>query len=92
MVRKKRDSVCLNHFIEAVKQVQLPGDNVVMERRWKDFGNRYGELDQVGLTIVEEILASYSNERLRTLVELVKNPQSHSLVIQEAKGLLRFLI
>ena len=63
-------------FIEAVKQVQLPGDNVVMERRWKDLGNRYGELDQVGLTIVDEILASYSNERLRTLVELVKNPQS----------------
>ena len=66
-------------FIEAVKKVQLPGDNVVMERRWKDFGNRYGELDQVGQTIVEEILASYPNERLKTLVELVKNP--HNLTV-----------
>ena len=73
-------------FIEAVKQVQLPGDNVVMERRWKDLGNRYGELDQVGLTIVEEILASYSNERLRTLVELVKNPQSAQSSHSRSKG------
>ncbi len=73
-------------FIEAVKQVQLPGDNVVMERRWKDLGNRYGELDHVGLTIVEEILASYSNERLRTLVELVKNPQSAQSSHSKSKG------
>ena len=63
-------------FIEAVKQVQLPGDNVVMERRWKDYGNRYGELEQVGVTIVEELLAAYPDERLNTLVDLVKNPQS----------------
>ena len=63
-------------FIEAVKEVQLPGDNVVMERRWKDYGNRYGELEQVGQTIVEELLASYSNERLKTLVSQVKNPQN----------------
>ena len=73
-------------FIEAVKQVQLPGDNVVMERRWKDLGNRYGELDQVGLTIVDEIVASYSNERLRTLVELVKNPQSAQSSHSRSKG------
>jgi hypothetical protein len=65
-------------FVEAVKQVQLPGDNVVMERRWKDFGNRYGEsgLEQVGETIVEELLAAYTNERLNRMVDLVKNPQS----------------
>lgn len=65
-------------FVEAVKQVQLPGDNVVMERRWKDFGNRYSErgLEQVGETIVEEVLAAYPNERLNTLIDLVKNPQS----------------
>ena len=73
-------------FIEAVKQVQLPGDNVVMERRWKDLGNRYGELDQVGLTIVDEIVASYSNERMRTLVELVKNPQSAQSSHSRSKG------
>lgn len=73
-------------FIEAVKQVQLPGDNVVMERRWKDLGNRYGELNQVGLTIVDEILASYSNERLKTLVELVMNPQSEQSSHPTSKG------
>ena len=43
-----------------------------MERRWKDFGIRYGELDEVGRTIVEEIIASYPNERLKNLVEQVK--------------------
>ncbi|MCQ6273974.1 conserved virulence factor C family protein [Bacillus sp. V3B] len=68
-------------FVEAVKQVQLPGDNVVMERRWKDYGNRYGEsgLEQVGDIIVEELLAAYPNERLNMIVEQVKNPESKKM-------------
>jgi hypothetical protein len=65
-------------FVEAVKQVQLPGDNVVMERSWKDYGNRYGEngLEQVGDIIVEELLAAYPNERLNIMIDQVKNPES----------------
>jgi hypothetical protein len=63
-------------FIAAVKSVQLPGDNVVVERKWKDFGIRYGEFMEVSETIMEELLAAYSNERLDMLVDLARNPDS----------------
>jgi hypothetical protein len=62
-------------FLEAIRKVQLPGDNVVLERRWKDLGNRYGELDRVGETVIEELLAVYPNERLNLLVDLAINPE-----------------
>jgi len=71
-----------NQFVESVKKVQLPGDNVVMERRWKDYGNRYGDVAAVGEIIVEEILAAYPNDRLQLLVEAAINPQGQ----QEKQG------
>ncbi|WP_338447940.1 conserved virulence factor C family protein [Niallia oryzisoli] len=63
-------------FVESVKKVQLPGDNYILGRKWQDFGNRYGEIDEVGKTVVEEILAAYPMDRLSTLVELAINPES----------------
>jgi len=63
-------------FVESVKKIQLPGDNYIKERIWKDFGNRYGNMDQVGETVVEEILAAYPIDRLHRLVEIAVNPES----------------
>ncbi|KAA9021681.1 conserved virulence factor C family protein [Niallia endozanthoxylica] len=63
-------------FVESVKKVQLPGDNYIKERIWKDFGNRYGDMDQVGETVVEEILAAYPIDRLHRLIEIAVNPES----------------
>ncbi|WP_079509472.1 conserved virulence factor C family protein [Mesobacillus jeotgali] len=61
-------------FVEKVKEVQTPDDNVVMVRRWKELGVRYGEFEQVGNDVVEELLAAYPPERLEELVKLAKNP------------------
>jgi hypothetical protein len=61
-------------FVEKVKEVQTPDDNVVMVRRWKELGVRYGEFEQVGNEVVEELLAAYPSERLEELVKLAKNP------------------
>lgn len=61
-------------FVTKVGEVQTPDDNVVMVRRWKELGVRYGEFDQVGNDVVEELLAAYPPERLEELVKLAENP------------------
>ncbi|WP_226676924.1 conserved virulence factor C family protein [Mesobacillus jeotgali] len=61
-------------FVTKVGEVQSPEDNVVMVRRWKELGVRYGDFDQVGNDVVEELLAAYPTERLDELVKLAKNP------------------
>ncbi|WP_100407268.1 conserved virulence factor C family protein [Bacillus solitudinis] len=55
-------------FTEAIAKSQKPSDNVVMERKWVDHGVRYGELDDVGKEVVDELSASYSADRLSNLV------------------------
>ena len=61
-------------FAESVAKVQKPEDNVVMMRRWKEYGVRYGDLNRIGQEVVEELLAAYPNERLNTIVENETNP------------------
>ncbi len=63
------------NFITAVSEAQDPADNVVMVRKWKEFGVRYGDFDQVGHDIVEELMAAYPEGRLQTLVHIAKSPE-----------------
>lgn len=62
-------------FLKALSMAQQPEDNVVMLRKWKELGTRYGEMDQLGPTIVEEIVAAYPEERLNRLVDIANNPE-----------------
>ncbi|MDT9024577.1 MULTISPECIES: conserved virulence factor C family protein [Rossellomorea] len=56
-------------FLEAIGQSQKDGDNVVLLRKWKDYGIRYGDLDEIGNNVTEELVAAYPSERLAALVE-----------------------
>lgn len=62
------------NFMEAMQKAQLPGDNYVILRKWKEQGVRYGELEQVGNEVVEEIIAAYPDERLNKIVAIAQNP------------------
>ncbi|MEK5391009.1 conserved virulence factor C family protein [Margalitia sp. FSL K6-0131] len=62
------------NFLEAMQKAQLPGDNYVFLRKWKEQGVRYGELEQVGNEVVEEIIAAYPDERLNKIVAIAQNP------------------
>lgn len=75
-------------FDEQEKRIGLPAlfteaameaagdDNIVFARKWEEQYPRYGDPDQVGQDIYEELLASYSAERLRELVARARNPQA----------------
>jgi hypothetical protein len=64
-------------YVKAVGEAQLEGDNVVLLRKWKDQGVRYGELDEIGQSVVEELIAAYPQERIDSLVKKAKNPESN---------------
>ncbi|WP_421379055.1 conserved virulence factor C family protein [Bacillus salacetis] len=61
-------------FVKAVGEAQMEGDNVVLLRKWKDQGARYGELDEIGQSVVEELMAAYPQDRIDSLVKKAVNP------------------
>lgn len=63
-----------DRFNEAMNQAQLEGDNYVLLRKWKDSGIRYGDLEEIGQQVAEEISAAYPEDRLKELVERAKKP------------------
>lgn len=44
-------------------------DDFILQRKWVDYGVRYGQLDEIGQSIVAEIEATYPAERLQELVQ-----------------------
>lgn len=57
-----------DRFKEAVLHAQQADENVVLDREWKEQGVRYGDLEDIGKEVVDEINAAYSDERLQKLV------------------------
>lgn len=57
-----------DYFLKAREQAQLPEDNYILLRKWQNQGVRYGEFDQIGHEVVEELIAAYPKVRLNELV------------------------
>lgn len=57
-----------DYFLAAREKAQLPEDNYILLRKWQNQGVRYGEFDQIGKDVVEELIAAYPKERLEMLV------------------------
>ena len=60
-------------FVNAMLETQLPQDNVVFLRKWETLGIRYGDLNEVMQSVVEEVYALYPEDVLHQLVEEAKN-------------------
>lgn len=58
------------HYVEAFNQVlgTSDDDDFILQRKWVDFGVRYGDKEEIGHSIVNEIEATYTAERLAELV------------------------
>ena len=61
-------------FGQAIEQAMGSSENMLMERKWKDEGLRYGELRDVGEAVVREISAVYDEAKLKELVERAYQP------------------
>ncbi|MGM0835036.1 MAG: conserved virulence factor C family protein [Bacillota bacterium] len=72
-------------FMKAVLTAQNNQDNVVLEREWKEHGIRYGDLEAVGNEIVEEIAATYSEERLQSMSEKSASGEKQSNIKQKQR-------
>lgn len=60
-------------YTKTIAEVQDDKGNYILQRKWKDHGVRYGEFDTVGKEVVEELIAAYPEERIKTLVEQAKS-------------------
>lgn len=65
-------------FLKAREQAQLPEDNYIFLRKWQDQGVRYGDFEQIGQEVVDELIAAYPKERIAALVNraLLQTPAS----------------
>ncbi|QTN00255.1 virulence factor [Sediminibacillus dalangtanensis] len=57
-------------FLDAAMEASSASPNMVMERKWVEQSPRYGPLEEIGETVVDEITASYDDGRLKKLVKL----------------------
>jgi len=67
-------------FGKAIERAMGASENMLMERKWKDEGLRYGELRDVGEALVREISAVYDEKKLKELVERAYHPNLHEKV------------
>jgi hypothetical protein len=60
-----------DRFTTAFKQLQFKvgDDNYILERKWVDFGVRYGDKTQVAEEVVKEVDALYPQARVEQIVE-----------------------
>ncbi|MCM3387156.1 conserved virulence factor C family protein [Ureibacillus chungkukjangi] len=58
-------------FVQAFQSIEVDkfDDNYLLERKWVDFGVRYGEKEDIANEIIEELNATYPEERVAQIVE-----------------------
>ncbi|AZB44870.1 virulence factor [Bacillus sp. FJAT-42376] len=62
-------------FQDILFSVQQHASNVVLNRVWKDHGVRYGDMDEIGNDMVEELSAAYKEERLKRIAQQMINKE-----------------
>lgn len=58
-------------FIKAFNSIQIDktDENYIFERKWADFGIRYGEKEEIAESVLKEIEATYPEERIARILE-----------------------
>lgn len=57
-------------FQEAIMKASAASETFIFERKWIEQDPRYGNSDEIGKEVVEELTATYDKERLNQLVEV----------------------
>lgn len=58
-------------FVQAFQKIEVDkfDENYLLERKWVDFGVRYGEKEEIAQEIIEEINATYPEDRVAQIIE-----------------------
>lgn len=65
-------------FMNATMEASVASENMLMERKWVEQSPRYGDVEEIGQEVVDEIEASYDSERIAKLVKLAKSDETAS--------------
>lgn len=73
-------------FVAAMQAVMDPTEeNYLLQRKWADYGVRYGEKEEIGQSVVEELEAAYPQERLDGMVEQNNNAEEAAPIARGRK-------
>lgn len=68
-------------------------DNFILERKWVDYGVRYGEKEEIAEAVRQEVVATYPAERLKLIVDaanadhVFEQPEKRRVSLEEFVGL-----
>lgn len=63
-------------FMNAAMEAASASDNYLLERKWVEQSPRYGKMEEIGKEVVEELAATYSEERLKELLNHALNNEA----------------
>ncbi len=68
-------------FVQAFQSVQIDqtDDNYIFERKWVDFGVRYGEKEDIAQSILKELDATYPDDRIQQIIEAANSKNTVSV-------------
>ncbi|RPJ94745.1 virulence factor [Rummeliibacillus sp. TYF005] len=69
-------------FIDAFNKAMQGDENYILQRKWVDYGVRYGDKEEIGKSIVDELEAAYPESRL---AELITANNEKKTVVEQRK-------
>ncbi|WP_375200384.1 conserved virulence factor C family protein [Bacillus sp. RS11] len=76
---------CGERFVETFNKIidTAVDENYIFQRKWIDYGVRYGELEEIAEAVKQEINVTYSEERLAEIVSMTND--SEKTIVKPAK-------
>ncbi|WP_374967331.1 conserved virulence factor C family protein [Lysinibacillus sp. RS5] len=76
---------CGERFVETFNKIidTAVDENYIFQRKWIDYGVRYGELEEIAEAVKQEINVTYSEERLAEIVSTTND--SEKTIVKPAK-------
>lgn len=72
-------------IMDAAMDAATASDNYLAERKWVEQSPRYGDIDEIGKKMVDEIEATYSDERLEQLIEIVSSGSDETVELSSER-------
>lgn len=75
-------------FTDTIMKASKASPNIIMERKWVEQSHvRYGQIEDIGNEVVEELSASYDEDRLNQLVNMALEDQGGNIVEEVPEAL-----